>query len=317
MRKEYTTLLVTGSMGYDVIMDFPSRFQEHLQPDKLHQINVSFVVDNLERQLGGTGTNIAYSLSLLKGNVVKLLASVGKDGSELVDYMKMNHIDISGIVVDKSKYTATGKVITDLDGNQIWGFYYGACEAAKTIRLADFADKNSLLIISANHPLAFANFQKQAIETGIDYLYDPGMTLSWNNGPDLKEGVLHCKWLVGNDYEISRIVKLIGMDVPQLVKKGVKVITTLGGEGVRYQDEASEFYVPAYKLEKVVDPTGAGDAWRAGFVTGIVRNQTIEESLRLGNAMASFAVERYGTANHRPGEAAVQARADELKKLAL
>jgi adenosine kinase len=315
--KKYSSIIVTGSMGYDVIMNFPSHFKEHILPDKIHQLNVSFVVNSLERQLGGTGTNIAYNLSLFKGNTIKLLASVGKDGDLLTDYLTMNAVDVTGVLVDKTIYSATGTVITDMDDNQIWGFYYGACELAKNINVADFADKNAVMFISANHPDAFMNFQKQAIKMKMDYMYDPGMTLTWNNGKDLREGVEHCTWLVGNDYEISRICKLIEISVEELIKKGTKVITTLGAEGVRYQDHESDFYVPAFQNKKVVDPTGAGDSWRAGFMTGIVRNEPIEESLRLGNAIASYAVEMYGTANHTPTEEHIQERADSLKKMAL
>lgn len=315
--KKYTNIIVTGSMGYDTIMDFPSRFNEHLLPEKLHQINVSFVVNSMERQFGGTATNIAYSAGLFKNNNVKLLASVGKDGDIILDYMKRSGIDVSGVLIDKKIFSANGTVITDLDDNQIWGFYYGACEMAKQIQLKDSVDKNSILIISANHPEAFMNFQKQAIKMKIDYMYDPGMTLSWNNSKDLSEGVLNCKWLVGNDYEIARICKLVKLSVKGLVSKGIKVITTLGGKGVRYQDDKMEYYIPAVQIKKIIDPTGAGDAWRAGFLTGVIRNESVEECLRLGNAVASYAVEMYGTANHTPSESHIQERADELKKLTL
>ncbi len=315
--KKYTNVLVTGSMGYDTIMNFPSCFKDHLLPEKLHQINVSFVVNGMERQFGGTATNIAYNFALFGGNNVKLLASVGKDGDLLLDYMKMKGVDISGVLVDKKIFSANGTVITDLDDNQIWGFFYGACELAKQINLDKYVDEGSILVISANHPDAFMNFQKQAIKKKIDYLYDPGMTLAWNNSKDLTEGVMHCKWLVGNDYEIARICKLLNMEVKDIIKKGIKVITTLGGEGVRYEDDKMEYYVPAVSSKKLVDPTGAGDAWRAGFLTGVMRELSIEESLRLGNAVASYAVGIVGTANHNPSEAAIQKRADELKKLAL
>jgi len=315
--KKYTNILVTGSMGYDTIMNFPSRFKEHLLPEKLHQINVSFVVSAMERQFGGTATNIAYNFSLFKGNNIKLLASVGKDGDHLLNYMKRSGVDIDGVLIDKKIFSANGTVITDMDDNQIWGFFYGACELAKKISLDGYSDEGSILVISANHPDAFMNFQRQAIEKKIEYLYDPGMTLAWNNSKDLTEGVMNCKWLVGNDYEIARICKLLEMEVKDIVKKGIKVITTLGGEGVRYEDDKMEYYVPAVSGKTLVDPTGAGDAWRAGFLTGVIRELSIEESLRLGNAVASYAVEMYGTANHTPSEVAIQKRANELKKLAL
>lgn len=315
--KSYSSIIVTGSMGYDVIMNFPSRFQDHLQPDKLHMINVSFVVDRLNKQLGGTGTNIAYNLSLLKNIPIKLLASVGKDGDDLLNFIHEQKIDTTGVLKDEELYTATGKVITDLDNNQIWGFYYGACENAKSIKLADFADSSSMLVISANHPEAFRSFQRQAIEMGIDYMYDPGMTLSWNNGEDLKQGVENCKWLVGNDYEISQICNHIHSSVDDLIQKGITVITTLGNEGVKYKDTTTEEYVPSYQAKEVLDPTGAGDAWRAGYLTGVVRNLSVKQCLALGNSLASFAVEMYGTANHKPSEEQIFERAGTLTEFSL
>jgi adenosine kinase len=315
--KHYTNIVVTGSMGYDVIMDFPSRFADHLQPDRLHQLNVSFVVDRLEKQLGGTGTNISYNLGLMKNENVRLLASVGRDGDRLIDFLKEKGIDTGGILKDEELYSFAGNVVTDRDSNQIWAVYYGACERAKNIRLADYANEDSIVVISANHPEAFRSFQRQAIEMGVDYLYDAGMTLAWNTGEGLKEGVRHARFLVGNDYEIARVMTLTGFTVDQLVHDGIIVVTTLGGEGVRYRDSETDLYVPAFSDKPFVDPTGAGDAWRAGFLTGILRKTSIEEALRLGNSLASFAVACYGTANHSPTAAEVEERADSLKKVAL
>lgn len=298
--EHYPSILVTGSMSYDIIMDFPSRFHEHLQPDKLHQINVSFVVDKLEKQFGGTGLNISYSLGLLDYPRVKLLSSVGKDGNPIIEFIQKKGVDVSGVIHDETLYSATGQVITDLDNNQIWGFYYGACALARNIQLKEFADQDSILVISANHPEAFSSFQRQAIEQKIAYLYDPGMTLSWNNGTELKDGVLNARWLVGNDYEISRVQTLIGMNLQEIVEHGVVVITTLGNDGVKYNDKDHEYFVPAYQPKDVIDPTGAGDAWRSGFLSGVLTGKSIPESLSMGNAIASFAVEHYGTANHAP-----------------
>jgi adenosine kinase len=165
-----------------------------------------------------------------------------------------------------------------------------------------------LLIISANHPKAFINFQRSALRSGVDYLYDPGMSLTWIKDQDLKSGVLGCKYFVGNDYEVAMITKRIKMNVSDLVKKGVNVITTLGEEGVRYESSSENIIVKGVKLKKVMDPTGAGDAWRGGFIGAITSGWNIKDALKLGNVMASFAVEKYGTVKHSPSNTTIEKR---------
>lgn len=304
----YSSIIVTGSIGYDVIMDFPGQFMDYFQKDKLHQINVSFVVDKLERQLGGTATNISYNLSLVTKNKTIIVGAIGRDGKEFTKFFKKRGISTNGIMVDKRFYTAAGQVITDIKDNQIWGYYYGASEKSGEINIKKISDKNSILIISANHPKGFLSFQHQAIAHKIDYLYDPGMSLTWIKKDDLGTGVKHCKYLVGNDYEIGMISKMLKKSINQLINYGIKVITTLGEKGVKYQDSERELYIPAYKVNNVVDPTGAGDAWRAGFLGGICNGKNIKDSLKLGNVLASFAVEKYGTVNHRPTKKEIDKR---------
>lgn len=309
----YSNVLVTGSIAFDEIMDFPSEFQKYIDPTKLHQLNVSFVVDKLEKQIGGIGTNIVYNLCLLKNfkNVV-LLSSVGKDGKQIIDWLKKNKINTKSILIDKDLYTATGKVITDKKGNQIWGFYYGALIKSKDIDLTQYVKRGSLLIITSTHPNGFLKHQKQAIKLKLDYFYDPGPTLSWIETEDLQEGVKYCKWLIGNDYEIGRVLQTLQTSIVDLTKQNIAVITTLGDQGVQYTDSENNFLVPAFKVKNIIDPTGAGDAWRAGFVSGILQGETILRSLKIGNALASFAVEKYGTVNHKPTKQDVFKRAKSL-----
>lgn len=314
----YTHILVTGSIAYDDIMNFPGVFKDYIDTDKIHILNVSFVVDRLEKQIGGTGINITYNINKIinfqffidliskkrkKNNLkLKLLSSIGKDGDVILQWMKVQGLDTSGILIDKERYTATGKVITDIKDNQIWGFYYGASQLSKNLKLKSehVSIKNTLLIISATHSEGFLTIQKQAISLGIDYIYDPGMVLTWIKDKDLLTGVLSAKWLVGNDYEIARIFERIKINKKQAINRGISVITTLGENGVMYENKEETYFIPAVKLHKVVDPTGAGDAWRGGFIAGIASSLSVKESLCLGNTMASFAVEQFGTVNHQP-----------------
>lgn len=316
-------------------MDFPSRFMDFLAPEKLHQINVSFVVDNLEKQMGGTATNIAFAASqTLKLTKVQypisnsqypkpkfqfpiiILGGLGKDGMEHLRFFKKNKIETQGIIVDKKIFSANGSVITDIKDNQIWGFYYGACERGKDVKFAQFVKKDSLMIISANHPRAFLAAQKYAVKNKVDYLYDAGMSLTWITDGDLKQGVMNATYLIGNDYEIAMITKRIKVTVDELVRKGIEVITTLGEEGVRLEknpksqtlnpkqilnsklQKEKNVRVPAVKVKKVVDPTGAGDGFRGGFMVALAYGYDMIDCLRIGNVVASFAIEKYGTVNY-------------------
>ena len=297
---KYSSVIVTGSVAFDEIMDFPGQFADHFHPEKLHQINVSFVVDRLNKQLGGIATNIAYNLSLTTKVPVKVLAAVGSDGRDFLNFFQKNGIETDGIIVDNDLFTATGKVMTDTRDNQIWAYYYGASAKGKNIDLKKYSDKKSLVIISAVHNDSFLHFQKQAIELHLPYLYDPGMSLTWISNKDLQQGIANCRWLVGNDYEIAQILKRIRKTINKLTDYGLQIITTLGERGVVYQSKNENCHVIGYKVQDVIDPTGAGDAWRGGFIAGIVNGLSTVDSLKLGNALASFAVEQYGTVNHRP-----------------
>lgn len=304
----YSNVLVSGSISFDEIMGFPSEFVKYFHPKKLHQINISFVVSNLKKQIGGTATNISHNIRLVTQKETIILAAVGKDGNEIVNYLKKINVNTNALIKDKKKYTSTGKVITDLKDNQIWGFYYGASESAKKIDLKKYTTGDSLLIISANHAKAFLNFQKQAIKQKIDYLYDPGMALTWIKDKDLIEGIKNCRFLIGNDYEIAMILKRINFSISKLANYGLGIITTLGEKGVNYQSKMENYKISGYKVKKVVDPTGAGDAWRGGFIGGLIERMNIQDSLKLANALASFAVEKYGTINHKPTKKMIKAR---------
>ena len=303
-----SSFLVTGSIAYDEIMNFPSLFVDYLQPDKLHQINVSFVVDKLDKQLGGTATNISYNLSLVSNKKIILLSAIGKDCKEFIRFFKSRKINTESILIDKKLYTATGKVITDMKDNQIWGFYYGASIRAQKIDVKKYTTRSSVMILSANHPESFLHFQKKAIFLGVPYLYDPGMGITWINEKDLNQGILHSRWLIGNDYEISYICKKIKMSIADLLKRNIVVITTLGEKGVVYQEKNNKIQVAGYQATKSIDPTGAGDAWRAGFLGRLADDYGLRESLAYANALASFAVEKYGTVNHRPTRREIEKR---------
>src|SRR3989344_2061636 len=309
----YSNLIVTGSIAKDEIMDFPYRFEDSFDKEKLHQINISFVVERLTQQLGGTGTNISYNATLLTKKTVSLLSAVGKDGNEFLEFLKKKGVKTDGIIEDKDLYTSTGKVITDIKGNQIWGFYHGASGQAKNIKIPEEAENGGIVVISANHSDPFLHFQSEAIRRKLPYLYDPGMVLSWIKDSDLREGIEHATWLIGNDYEIAQILKRLEMKEEYLKEKKVILIRTLGEHGVEYTDAEKTINMPGYKVENALDPTGAGDAWRGGFLAGMLEGKEMKECLAWGSALASFAVETYGTVNPAPSVEDVTNRANTLK----
>jgi adenosine kinase len=311
-KKPYNNVIIVGSVAYDEIMQFPSEFVKHFHPEKLDQINVSFVVDKLEKHLGGTATNIAYNISLASDTKPRILAGVGKDYHIFFDFFKSHGIETSGIMVDEDLYTATGKVITDSRGNQIWGFYYGACASARDISLSDHVTKDDIVVISATHKDPFLRAQREARDIGAAYLYDPGMALTYISDEDLAEGVFSATWLVGNEYEIAHIEKALGQSYQSFVKKGITVIVTQGEKGVSYQSPSDSYTIPAYTDVTMVDPTGAGDAWRAGFVAGIRDRLDTPDALRQANALASFQIEQYGTVNHAPTRQQIRTRTESL-----
>ncbi len=307
----YTSIIVTGSIAYDDIMVFPGHFKDHFHPEKLHQINISFAVGSLIKHMGGTATNIAYNLRRYTSKKIHIIAAMGKDHDTLTRFYEKNDLEYSGSYIDPLLYCSTGKVITDISDNQIWGFYYGAAEKGNMVDFAPYA-KNAFGIISANHSNAFLHAQKYFIKNNVPYLYDPGMALTWISDTDLKEGIENENILVGNDYEIAQITRRLSLTVAELIGRGIAVITTLGAEGVLYEDPDIHCKVSGHKVGNMVDPTGAGDAWRGGFVAARLEGKDIQESLKIANALASFAVENPGTANHRPSKKEIEARANTL-----
>ncbi|MBI1863389.1 hypothetical protein HYS00_04710 [Candidatus Microgenomates bacterium] len=311
--KKIKTVLVAGSIAYDEIMDFPDNFSNHLHPEKLHALSVSFVVNKLEKQLGGTATSIAYNFALLNRVSVAVLGAVGRDGDAFIAFYKKHKIVTKYIVKDKKLYTSTGKVITDMQNNQIWGFYYGASENIPVIDFTVLDRQKTMLVLAATHSNPFLHLQRAAIKSKLPYLYDPGMVLTWIDDKNLQQGVMNASVLVVNDYEMGLITKRLATSVEELVKKGIICITTLGSAGVLYQDREQRVQVTGFNSAKELDPTGAGDTFRAGLVSGLIDGKELVEALKQGNALASFTIESYGTTNHKPSRKQIAERMKTLK----
>ncbi len=286
-------ITVTGSLAFDHIMDFPGIFGDHIMPDKIHQINLSFLVNSLKIEKGGTAGNIAYNLAHLK-IPVSILGIAGSDFSTYGTYLKKTGVDTSKIkIIDD--FTSSAFILTDIQDNQITAFYPGAMNQAASLSL----DKNcEFVVISPNNPLAMVKFAKEAKSFGIPYMLDPGMQLPALNNEDLMNMVVGAEILIGNDYEIELLKKKIEVDENQLLGLVKILITTFGPNGSKIQTGQKVFQVAAANPEKVADPTGAGDAYRAGFLAGYMNKLDLKICGQMGSITSCYAVEKYGTTTH-------------------
>ena len=307
-----TKILVTGSIAYDRIMDFPGKFSDHILPNKIHQINLSFLVKDLKESFGGTAGNISYNLSLL-GLRPTIFTNVGaKDFLPYKKWLKKNKVDISKIRIVPKQQTASAYIITDQADNQIAGFFPGAL--AQSIVSGNYelkANSYKLSIISPQNPVDMVKLPQIFKTKKIPYIFDPGQQVSSLSGNQLKKAITGSEVLIGNDYEISLINKKTGWQNGQLLKKTKILITTLGNKGsiIQYRDPSAAFRqaqgglrmfrIPPAKPRNTSDPTGAGDAYRAGLIYGLLKNWRLPKVGRLAGLVAVYTVEKYGTQTHR------------------
>lgn len=288
-------LVITGTLAYDYIMDFPGRFADHILPEQIHNINISFPVEKFAKRRGGTAGNVAYNLSLLKTKHI-LFSAAGKDFDEYAKEFRKHHISVEHVVIDSTKHTTTGFAMTDMSDNQIWGFFYGASEKMATLDVSTVTSKTDFVLVGPCGGPISIQFAKQCIDNNIPYMFDLGFVVTQLNKEELLLVTSGAKQIIGNDYEIHVLEEKIG-DTSKLLEVKT-VITTLGEKGAEISDKGKKYTIAVAKAKKVTDPTGAGDAWRAGFLAGYVKKLSIEDCGRLGSVVASFAVEEYGTQEH-------------------
>ena len=287
-------IIVSGSMAYDRIMDFPGHFSDHILPDKIHVLNVCFQVNGMKENFGGTAGNIAYALKLMGENPL-ICATIGHDYQRYFKWLAKNGLSTEGIKIIADEFTAGAYITTDRANNQITGFNPGAMKYQSTLDFDKLDPKNTIVIVSPGNFEDMVNYPRACKKKGLDYILDPGQSLPLWDKDDLIQSIEGFRILIVNDYELSLVISKTGLDKKELLEMAGIIITTLGELGSKVSLHRREIAVPAFKVKKVVDPTGAGDSYRGGLLSGLVRGKDIEQSAWMGSVCASFAVENYGT----------------------
>lgn len=290
-------IVVTGSIAFDYLMFFPGEFTNHLLKDRLNSLSVSFLVESLRRERGGIASNIAYTLGLL-GGAPRIMATAGQDFAEYRLWLEKHGVDTSGVVEIDNEFCASFFVNTDQVQNQIGHFYAGAMAYANQLRFADLAPDAELAIISPNEPAAMSAYVQECKALDIPYIYDPSQQTIRLTPEDLCEGVTGCRLLTVNEYELGMIMEKTGLSQREILDRAGAVLVTVGKKGSTIYADGTVYNIPPYPPAHVVEPTGAGDAFRAGLMRGMQLGLPWSHSGRIGALAAAYVLENMGTQNH-------------------
>ena len=291
-------IIVSGSLAYDRIMDFPGHFSDHILPEKIHVLNVCFQVDGMKEKFGGTAGNIAYALTLM-GEKPRISATIGHDYHRYFEWLAKNGISSETIRIVEDEFTAGAYITTDQADNQITGFNPGAMKYSSSLDFSKLHPKETLMIVSPGNLEDMVNYPRLCKAKGIDYIFDPGQSLPMLDPKDLIQAIEGCLILISNDYELDLIMSKTGLRKETLRRSARTIIVTLGELGSKVFTPDCEISVSAVPPMRVEDPTGAGDSYRGGLISGLIRGKNIEQCARMGSVCASFAVECYGTQEYR------------------
>ncbi len=292
--------LICGSLAFDTIATFPGRFSQQIMPDQLHILNVSFLVPTLRREFGGCAGNIAYSLSQLGGQPL-VMATIGADGAEYLQRVASWGASTSLIRTVPDTHTAQAIIITDTDNNQITAFHPGAMQSAHLTAVPPSADIR-VAIIAPDGRDAMLQHADQLARAKIPFIFDPGQGLPMFDGAELRSFVEQATWVAVNDYEAQMLCERTGQTLESLSRSRLRgIIVTLGAEGCDLWQGGTHVRIPGLAAEKVVDPTGCGDAFRAALLHGIEQGWSLERCVQLGNRVGAIKVASRGGQNHRFG----------------
>jgi len=288
--------VVCGSFAYDNILSFEKAFKDHLIATELDNINVSFLCDSLRREFGGCAGNIIYNCSLINCNAIAL-GTLGKDAQPYLDWMKKNNIITNFIKVIEDSYTAQAYITTDNQSNQITTFHPGAMQYSNQLIIPD--DQSIVLgLISPDGRNGMLEHTKQLIDMKIPYVFDPGQGMPMFNRDELIFFSDNANWIIMNDYEFKLYNEVTGINYKDITQQGKILIVTKGKDGSVIYDKENIHNIPTKKISDAKDPTGCGDAYRAGLIYGIMNKMPIEKIGELSSALGALKVSHYGTQNH-------------------
>lgn len=291
------TALICGSVAYDTVMVFEGRFKDHILADRIHLLNVSFLVPAMRRNFGGCAGNIAYNLKLLGGSG-KIMATVGSDFGPYRAWLKDCGLTDEYIRELGEEYTPQAFITTDADNNQITAFHPGAMGRAQLNKVPTNGGI-TLGIVAPENREGMLEHADQFAAAGIPFIFDPGQALPLFDGADLRRFIEQATWVAANDYEASLISERTGMTAAQIATKVKALIITRGGQGSTIYADGREIAVPVARPDTIADPTGCGDAYRAGLIHGLQQGYDWLTTGRIASLTGALKIEKHGTQNHR------------------
>lgn len=291
------SVLICGSFAYDNIMVFPDQFKNHILPDKVHMLNVAFLVPELRREFGGCAGNIAYNLKLLDDEPVPM-GTVGTDFEPYAEWMDKHGISRQHVHVKQGHYTAQAYITTDIDDNQITAFHPGAMNLAHETPISE-AKNIKLAIVAPDGRDGMLQHAQQLADAKIPFIFDPGQGLPMFNGEELLQFAEQATYIALNDYEAQLFMDRTGLTETQIAEHVEALIITRGAQGSHIYTEGKRIDIACQKAEQVVDPTGCGDAYRAGLLHGILNGKDWEETGRIAAMMGAIKIAHHGTQNHK------------------
>ena len=291
-------IVLTGSVAFDYLMTFPGYFRDHILPDKLDSISLSFLVDSYRKRRGGIAPNIAYTLALL-GERPHVMATVGEDFTEYRSWLECKGVDTSMMKVIPGEATASFFCNTDRSNNQIASFYPGAMGYATQLSFRNWeGERPDLVVISPNDPEAMKQYVIECRELGIPYLYDPSQQIVRLTGEELRSGIAGGLALFINDYEFGLVQKMTGMTAQDMLQTLQFIVVTCGRHGSTVYTREVEYHIPVILPEPLAEPTGVGDAYRGGFLAGYSHNLALDTCAQMGALAATYCLEQEGTQGH-------------------
>ncbi|SFV69953.1 PfkB [hydrothermal vent metagenome] len=289
-------ILVCGSYAYDHIMLFQDKFKNHILPDKVHMLNVSFLVPEMRKEFGGCAGNIVYNLNLLGANVLPM-ATVGQDFTPYQDWMNKCKINSTHMKIIENSWTGQAFITTDMDDNQITAFHPGAMGESHQNKISDAKDI-ALGIVSPDGRDGMIQHAKQFVENNIPFMFDPGQGMPMFSGDELKDFINQATWIAVNDYESQMLQDKTGLTEKQIAQQVEAYIITKGANGSVIYANDEIYTIPSIKVSQTLDPTGCGDAYRAGLLYGLVNNLDWQTTGQLAGLLGGIKIEHLGTQNH-------------------